>query len=127
MEDYILWLQIVMNDLLLLVCQVFESGEDLGDDQFGFFLNDLLVFFQIVIEVWPTAKLQDCTEAVVVDLNSVVMLHDASIVQLFMDLVLSQSMLDVVIFDLVTPTVVEVVNFAGYLTAIFQIEGLVDL
>lgn len=51
----------------------------------------------------------------------------ASVRQLFMDLVLAQRMLDVVVLDLITPTVVEVVDLASDLTAILQVKSLVDL
>ena len=36
-------------------------------------------------------------------------------------------MLNVVVFDLVVPTVIEMVNFAGDFTAILQVKRLVDL
>ena len=54
MEEYILWLQIVVNDFLLGVSQVLESAQNLGDDQLSLFLLDLLGLFQIVVEVWTT-------------------------------------------------------------------------
>ena len=53
-EEYILWLQIVVNDFLLGVSQVLESAQNLGDDQLSLFLLDLLRLFQIVVEVWTT-------------------------------------------------------------------------
>ena len=97
------------------------------DYEFSFFLDNLLVFLEIIVEIRPTAQLKNCTEAVVVDLYRVVMSHHSAVRQLFMDLILAQSMLDVVILDLITPTVVEVVNLAGNLTAILQVESLIDL
>ena len=36
-------------------------------------------------------------------------------------------MLDVVVFDLVAPAIIKMVNFAGYLTEFFQIKCLVNL
>ena len=62
-----------------------------------------------------------------VNLDRVVVLDHAPIVQLFVDLVLAERVLDVVIFDLVVPTVVKMVDFAGDFAAIFQVKRLVDL
>ena len=42
-EYYVLRLQVVVDDLLLLVCQVLEPREDLRDDKLGLFLDDLFV------------------------------------------------------------------------------------
>ena len=53
-EEYILWLQIVVNDFLFGVCQILESTQNLGDDELSFFLLDVLCLFQIVVEVWTT-------------------------------------------------------------------------
>ena len=97
------------------------------DYEFSFFLDNLLVFLEIIVEIRPTAQFKNCTEAVVVDLHRVVMSHHSAVRQLFMDLILAQSMLDVVILDLITPTVVKVVNLAGNLTAILQVKSLIDL
>ena len=42
-KDDVLWFEIVVDDYLLLVVQVLEAGQDLGDDQLRFFLLDLLI------------------------------------------------------------------------------------
>lgn len=44
-----------------------------------------------------------------------------------MDFVFSKRVFDIVIFHLVAPAVVKVVNFAGYLTTVFKIESLIHL
>ena len=44
-----------------------------------------------------------------------------------MDLIFPDSMLDIIILDLLAPTVVEVVDFASHLPAVLQIVSLVDL
>lgn len=126
-EDYVLGFEVVVDDFLFLVVQVLQSAQDLADDQLRFFFLDLLVFFQVIVQVWATAELENGAEAVVVDFNSVKVFHDASMVQLFMDLVLAQSMLDVVVFYLITPAVVEVVDFACHFTELLKVKGLVDL
>lgn len=53
-----------------------------------------------------------------VDFDGVVVLHYASVIQLLMDLVLSKCMLYVVILDLIAPTVVEVMDLAGYFATV---------
>ena len=56
-EEDILWLQVVVDDFLLGVSQVLEPTQNLGDDELSLFLLDLLCLFEIVVEVWTTAKL----------------------------------------------------------------------
>ena len=53
-----------------------------------------------------------------IDLDSVVVLNNSSIVQFLMNLVLSERMLDIVIFNLIAPTVVKMMDFASNLSAI---------
>ena len=62
-----------------------------------------------------------------INLNGVIVVDNAPIVELFVNLILAQRMLYVVILDLVTPTVVKLMNFTGNLAAIFKVKGLVDL
>ena len=60
-----------------------------------------------------------------VDLNSIVVFDNSSIVEFLVDFIFSQSMLNIVVLDLITPTVIEVVDFAGDLPAVLQVKGLV--
>ena len=62
-----------------------------------------------------------------VNLYGVVVLDHPPIVQLLVDFVFPQSMFDVVILYLILPTVVEVVDFAGYLPTHLNVERLVHL
>lgn len=87
----------------------------------------MLIFFEVVVKVRPTTQLQDCAEAIVIDFNGIKMLHYSPMVELLVDLVLSQRVLDVIILDLVAPAVIEVVNLAGHLPKLVQIECLIDL
>lgn len=48
-EDDVLRLQVIVDDLLLLVVQVLEAGEDLRDDQLRLLLVDLLRLLQVVV------------------------------------------------------------------------------
>ena len=87
-EDYILRLQIVVNNLLLLVIEVLEAGQNLRNNQLCLFLLYLLVLLQIVVQVRATTQFKNRAEAVVIDLNCVVVLDHPSIIQLFVDFVL---------------------------------------
>lgn len=62
-----------------------------------------------------------------VDLDGVVLVYYPPVVEVFVDLVLSDGMLDVVVLDLLGPAVVEVVDLAGYFSAALQVERLVHL
>ena len=92
-----------MNDLLFRFVQVLEATEDLRDDELGFLLWYLLMLLEVEIEVGALAQFKDSAEAVMINLNSVKVLHHSSIDQVFMDIVLSDSMLDVALFDLLSP------------------------
>ena len=64
MEDNILRFQVVVDDLLLLVGEILQPGQDLRDDQFGFFFGELLVLLEVVVEVGPRAQFQNGAETV---------------------------------------------------------------
>ena len=92
-----------MNDLLFRFVQVLEATEDLRDDELGFLLWYLLMLLEVEVEVGALAQFKNSAEAVMINLNSVKVLHHSSIDQVFMDIVLSDSMLDVALFDLLSP------------------------
>jgi hypothetical protein len=115
-----------VDDLLLLLVEVLEARKDLADDQLGFLLLDLFVFLQVIVQVGPTAELEDCAETIVVDLHCVEVLHHPPVVQLFVDLILTQRVLNVVVFHLVAPAVVKVVDLASHFSVLFEVESLVD-
>ena len=126
-KEYVLRFQVVMDYLLLLVAhQVLQPRQDLRNDQFCLFLCKLLVFLQVVVEIRPTAQLENRTEAVVVDLHCVIVFNDAPMAQLLVDLILTQRMLYIVIFYLIAPAIIEVVDFTGDFTTVFEVKGLVD-
>ena len=89
MEDNILRFKVVVDDLLLLVGQILQPRQDLRDDQFGFFLGELLVFLQIVVQIWSGTQLQNSAETVMIDLDSIIMFHYPSMSQFLVDLVLA--------------------------------------
>ena len=78
----------------------------------------MLCLLQIVIEVRSAAQFQNGAEAVMVDLYCVKMFDYSAIVQFFVDFILSQRMLDVVILNLVIPTIVKVVDLASNFSAV---------
>lgn len=123
----VLGFQIVMDDLLFRFIQVLQSAQDLRYYQLGLLLRYLFVLLQVEVEVRALAELQHSTEAVVVDLDRIVVAHNSPIVQVLMNLVLTQCMLNVTLLNLLAPLVVEVVDLAGYLTAVFQVIGFVYL
>ena len=53
-----------------------------------------------------------------VDFYCIEMFHYSAIVQLLVDFILSQGVFDVVVLDLVIPTVIKVMNFACDFTAV---------
>lgn len=53
-----------------------------------------------------------------VDLNSIVVFNDSSVVKFLVDFIFSESVLNVVVLNLITPAVIEVMDFAGDLPAV---------
>ena len=111
---------------MLLIVQVFEARQNLRDNELGFFFLYLLRFLEIIVEIWPTAQFEYSAEAVMVDLNGVEMLYYTSVIQLFVDFIFSESMFYVIIFHLISPTIIKVMDFACNFTAIFKVKGLVN-
>lgn len=116
-KNDILRLQVVVNDPLLLIVQVFYSTQDLGNNELSLFLSDLFILLEIIVEVGSRAKLKDRAEGIVIDFDCVVVFDDSPMLELFVNLILSQGVLDVVVLYLVRPAIVEVVNFAGHFSA----------
>ena len=85
----------------------------------------MFCLLKVKVEVWARAEFEYGAEAVVVDLDSVVVLDDSSVAELFVDLVLSDSVPNVVLLDLFTPVVVKVMDLAGYLSTGVQVVSLV--
>jgi len=126
MEDDILWLQVEVNDLLLALVEILEAAEDLGNYQLCFLFRNLLVLFQIEIQIRPRTQLKYGAKAVVVNFHGVVLVDDPPVVQVFVYLILPDGVLDVIVLDLLGPAVVEVVDLAGNFSAGLQVVCLVD-
>ena len=99
-EDDVLRLKVVVNDLLFALVQVLQPTQYLRNYKLGLLLGDLPILLQVEVEIWPRAQLKDRTEAVVVDLHGVKLLYDPSVVEVFMDLIFTDGMLNVIILDL---------------------------
>lgn len=126
-KHYILRFQVVMDYFLVRVVQVLQPTQNLRNNQLCLLLRDLLVLLQIEIKVRPSAQFKNRAEAIVVDLDGVVLLNHSSMVQVLVDFIFSDCMLDIVLLDLLAPAVVEVVDLAGNLSAVLQVKRLVNL
>jgi len=84
------------------------------------------VLSEVIVKVRTTAKFQNCAEAVMVNLNCVILLYHSSIVEFFVYLIFSKSMFDVAIFDVILPLVIKVMHFTSNFSAVFQIKGLIN-
>ena len=114
-----------MYDLLLTLVKVFEAAQYLRDYQLGLLLRYLPILLQVEVEIGPGAKLKYRAKAVVIDLDGVILMHDPTMVQILVYLVLSDRVLYVIIFDLLGPTVIKVVYLACDFSAAFQVECFV--
>lgn len=62
-----------------------------------------------------------------INLNRVKMFHNPTILKFLVDLIFSECVLDVVIFDLITPAIIKRVNLAGNLPTHLNIKSLINL
>ena len=62
-----------------------------------------------------------------IDLDSIVLFNDSPVVEVLMNLILTQGMLDVALLDLLAPAVIKVMNLACDFSAVLQVISLVYL
>jgi hypothetical protein len=62
-----------------------------------------------------------------VNFNSIKLLYNSPMIQVLVNLIFSDCVFYIVIFNLLGPAVVEVMNFASNLATIFEIVGFVHL
>jgi len=129
MKNYVLRLEVVVNDALLLLAfvEVLEAAENLRNDELGLFFLEHAVHLHVVLEVRPRAEFEDSAEAVGVDFDGVEVADDAAMDEVLVDLVFSQGVLDVVCLHRFRPLVLEMVDFARHFSAVLQVERLVHL
>lgn len=60
-------------------------------------------------------------------LHRIEVFHNPAMIKFLVNLIFTQGMLDVVVFYLIAPTVVEVVNLACYLTELLKIKRFIYL
>ena len=60
-------------------------------------------------------------------LNGVELLDHPPVIEVFVDLVFSYGMLDVIVLDLFRPTIVKVMDLASHLPAVLEVISLVHL
>jgi hypothetical protein len=125
-KQNVLRLQVVMNDFLLLIVQILQTAEYLRNDEFCLLFWNLLVLLKVAVKVGSAAMLKDRTEAIVINFNRVELFHNPPVDQVFMNFIFSEGMLNVVLFDCFIPCVIEMVDLAGDLPAVFEVEGLID-
>lgn len=80
----------------------------------GFPFADNLVLLQVEIQIVAVAILEDGAERIGVDFEDVEQPHHSRMVQLFVDVVLAQSVLDVIGLLVVLPVLVQLVHFTGH-------------
>ena len=116
-----------MNNLAAIFVQVLESGEYLRNNELCLFLRNLSILLEIEVQIRPLTQLQYSAEGVVVYLDSVKLSDYTPVHQVLVNLVLPYGVLNVVVFDLLRPRVVEVVHLASHFPTRLQVVGLIDL
>jgi hypothetical protein len=115
-----------MNNFVLLFIQELEPGENLRDYQLSFFLRKCSVLFKIEVEIRATAALKHSAEAVMINFYCIKLLHYSSVPEFFVSVVLSNSMLNVIFFDLLTPVIIKVMYLASDFSTILNIKCFIN-
>jgi len=92
-----------VNDGRLDLVEVFESRDNLHDDASRLLLWDSLVLFEKKVEIMDVTELENSAEAVATDLKDVLQSDDPGVVERLVDVVLPESVLDVVGLLVVRP------------------------
>ena len=116
-----------MNDFHRLRIQIDQSPYDLLDDTKGFFLCYHFLGFYVSFKVSSITVLQNRSKSLRVNFDLVVVTEDIDMVQGLENLILSQGMFDVVRSDVVFPSLVYLVDFAGDVFQLLEVKGFVDL
>lgn len=88
----------------------------------GFPFADNLVLFQIEIEIVAVAVLEDGAERVGVNLENVKQPHDSRMVQLLVNIVLPESVLDIIGLLVVLPVFVQLMDLASHVPLLLQMQ-----
>lgn len=114
-----------MNDGWLDFVQVLECMNNLHDDASCFTLGNAFVLLQIKVQIMTITVLQDGAKRIGVDLENIVQAHHARMIKLLVNIVLAQSVLDVVCLLVVLPVFVELMDFTSDVTLLLQVKGFV--
>lgn len=116
-----------MDDGRLDFVEILEGVYHLHDDTARLPLRYGLVLLQVEVEVVSVAVLEYCAEGVGVDLEDVVEPDHSWMVQLLVNVVLSERVLYVVGLLVVLPVLVQLVDLARHVPLLLQVERLVHL
>ena len=97
------------------------------DDGSRFPLANDLVLLEVKVQVVSVAVLEHRAERVGVNLEDVKEADNPRMVQLFVDVVLSKGVLDVVGLLVVLPVLVQLVDLAGHVALLLEVKGFVHL
>lgn len=106
--------------------QILERVNDLHDDRTSLAFGNALVLFQVKVKIVTITVFEYGAERVRVDLEHIEQSHHTRVVQLLVNVVLSQCVFDVVRLFVVLPVFVQLMYLAGDVALLLQVEGFVD-
>lgn len=118
-------LKIIVDNRRFNFIEVLECMDDLHDDGACLAFRNALVLLQVKVEVVSIAVLKHSAERVGVDLEHVIQANHSGMIQLLMDVVFAQCVLYVIGLLVVLPVFVQLMDFAGHVTLILQVECFV--
>ena len=102
--------------------KILEGGGNLHDDAARLPLRYGLMLLQVEVKVVTVTVLEHGAEAVGVNLEHIVQVDNARVLQRLVDVVLPQRVLNVVRLFVVLPVLVELVDLAGNVLLVLEIE-----
>lgn len=119
------WLKVIVDDRWLDLVEIFERMHHLHNDRTCLAFGNALVLLEIKVQIMSITILEHRAERIGIDLEHIVQTHHARMVELLVDVVLAQRVLYVVSLLVILPVLVQLVNLAGNVALLLQIERLV--
>lgn len=125
MKHNVLRFQVVMNDFLWQLMQIFDCIDNLFNHHFGFFLRQSFMFLQVIGQIRAFTVLKNCAESILINFYCSVQPHNVWMVQHFVNLFFPYCMLDEILFNFGVPLRTKFMKFNCHFNEIFSIKSFV--
>lgn len=95
-------------------------------NHFSLLFGNFLMLFQVIWKIWSLTVFKYSTERVIVDFYSIIKFHNIWMEKSFVDCILSQSMLYVILFCAAVPVWMKLMYFTCNLPHFFNIKSFIN-